>query len=84
MPLDWYRMDLAEQAEAIIEMIPGMTDQDIQTTYDEWSKLRYTKGKYGQTQALADFQAIAVKTMLKRTGKWDSFVERRASRNKEK
>ena len=80
MPLEWFRMDLAEQAEAIIDLIPGMTDQDIQTTYDEWSKLRYTKGKYGQTQALADFQAIAVKTMLQRTGKWDSYVDRVASR----
>ena len=75
---------MAEQAEAIIEMIPGMTDQDIQTTYDEWSKLRYTKGKYGQTQALADFQQIAVKTMLQRTGKWGAFVDRVESRNKEK
>ena len=84
MPLEWYRMDLAEQAEAIIDLIPGMTDKDIQTTYDEWSKLRYTKGKYGQTQALADFQQIAVKTMLQRTGKWDSYVDRVASRNKEK
>jgi len=83
VPLEWFRMDLAEQAEAIIDLIPGMTDQDIQTTYDEWSKFRYTKGKYGQTQALADFQQIAVKTMLQRTGKWDSFVERKASRNKE-
>ena len=72
---------MAEQTEAIIDLIPGMTDQDIQTTYDEWSKLRYTKGIYGQTQALADFQQIAVKTMLQRTGKWDSYVERVASRN---
>jgi hypothetical protein len=75
-------MDLAEQAEAIIDLIGGLTDQDIQTTHEEWSKLRYTKGKYGQTQALADLQQIAVKTMLKRTGKWDSFVERQASRNR--
>jgi hypothetical protein len=75
-------MDLAEQAEAIIDLVGGLTDQDIQTTYDEWSKLRYTKGKYGQTQALADLQQIAVKTMLQRTGKWDSYVERVASRNR--
>ena len=84
MPLEWHRMDLTEQAEAVINMIPGLTDQDIQTTYDEWSKLRYAKGQRGQTQALADFQQIAVKTMLQRTGKWDSYVERMMSRHKEK
>ena len=74
---------MAEQAEAIVDMIPGLTDQDIQNTYDEWSKLRYAKGLYGQTEALADFQQIAVKTMLKRLGRWDSYVERMTSRNKE-
>ena len=76
MPLEWYRMGLEEKSEAIIDLIPGLTEQDIQKTYDEWSKLRYAKGLHGQTQALADFQAIAVKTMLKRTGKWDSYVAR--------
>jgi len=84
MPLDWYGMDTAEQAEAIIDLIPGLTDQDIQNTYDEWSKLRYAKGTIGQTQALADFQQIAVKHMLQRTGKWDSYVERMNSRHEEK
>ena len=83
MPLDWFRMDTAEQAEAVIDLIPGLTDQDIQNTYNEWSELRYAKGAHGQTQALADFQAIAVKYMLQRTGKWNSYVDRVTSRNKE-
>jgi hypothetical protein len=77
-------MDVAEQAEAVVDMIPGLTDQDIENTYNEWSKLRYAKGLYGQTEALADFQQIAVKHMLKRLGKWDSFVERVTSRNRGK
>ena len=80
MPLDWYRMDLEGQAKAILDMIPGLTDQDIQNTYNEWSKLRYAKGLHGQTEALADFQQIATKHLLKRLGKWDSYVQRVISR----
>ena len=83
MPLEWDRMDLGEQAEAIIDMIPGLTDQDIQNTYNEWSSLRYAKGTHGQTEALADFQQIATKHLLQRLGRWDSYVERMTSRNKE-
>ena len=80
MPLDWYRMDIGEQAEEIINMIPGLTDQDIQNTYNEWSSLRYEKGLGGQTTALADLQQIATKHLLKRLGKWDSYVQRVTSR----
>ncbi len=84
MPLEWDRMDLAEQAEEIIDMIPGLTDQDIQNTYDEWSCLRYERGSHGQTEALADFQQIATKNLLQRLGRWDSYVERMTSRNRGK
>ena len=80
MPLDWYTMGLEGQAEAILDMIPGLTEQDIENTYNEWSKLRYAKGLYGQTEALADFQQIATKHLLKRLGKWDSYVQRVTSR----
>ena len=74
-------MDLGEKAEAIIDMIPGLTDQDIQNTYDEWSSLRYEKSLNGQTEALADFQSIATKHLMQRLGKWDSYVDRVTSRN---
>jgi len=84
MPLEWYRMDLGEQAEAIIDMIPGLTDQDIEKTYNEWSSLRYEKSLDGRTEALADFQQIATKHLLKRLGKWDSYVQRVTSRREGK
>ena len=84
MPLEWHRMNLEEQAEAVIDMIPGLTDEDIQNTYDEWSSLRYEKGLDGQTEALADFQQIATKTLMKSLGKWDSYVERVTSRKDNK
>jgi len=73
-------MDLAEQVDAIIGMVDGLTDQDIQNTYDEWSKLRYEKSLSGQTEALADLQQIATRILLKRLGKWDSYVQRVTSR----
>jgi len=76
MPLAWHRMDLDDKAEAIIDMIPGLTDQDIQNTYDEWSRLRYEKGSRGRTEALADFQSIATKHLLKRQDKWDGYMAR--------
>ena len=82
MPLEWHRMDLAEQAEAIIDMIPGLTDQDVQNTYNEWSQLRYEKSLNGCTEALADLQQIATKTLLQRLGMWDSYVERVTSRSR--
>ena len=84
MPLEWHRMGLTEQAEAIIDMIPGLTDQDIQNTYNEWSSLRYEKGLSGQTEALADFQQIATKHLLQRLGKWDSYIGRVTSRKDNK
>ena len=84
MPLEWHRMDLAERTEAIIDMIPGLTDQDIQNTYDEWSCLRYEKSLSGRTEALVDFQQIATKTLMKRLGKWDSYVQRVTSRKDNK
>jgi len=77
-------MDLGEQTEAIIDMIPGLTDQDIQNTYDEWSCLRYEKSLSGRTEALVDFQQIATKTLMKRLGKWDSYVQRVTSRKDNK
>ena len=80
MPLDWYRMDFGEQAEAIIDMIDGLTDQDIENTYNEWSKLRYEKSLNGQTKALSDLQQIATRHLLKRLGMWDSYVQRVTSR----
>jgi len=80
VPLDWYRMDLAEQAESIIDMIDGLTDQDIENTYNEWSKLRYEKSLNGQTKALSDLQQIATRYLLKRLGMWDSYVQRVTSR----
>jgi len=73
-------MDLAEQAEAIIDMIDGLTDQDIENTYNEWSKLRYEKSLNGQTKALSDLQQIATRYLLKRLGMWDSYVQRVTSR----
>ena len=73
-------MDLGDQAEAIVDMMPGLTDLDIQNTYNEWSSLRYEKGLSGQTEALADFQQIATRHLLQRLGKWDSYVERVTSR----
>jgi len=80
VPLDWHRMDLGEQAEVVIDMIPGLTDQDIQNTYDEWSCLRYEKSLNGRTKALADLQQIATRHLLKRLGKWDDYIQRVTSR----
>ena len=73
-------MDLAEQAEALIGMSDGLTDQDIQNTYNEWSCLRYEKSLNGRTEALADLQQIATRILLKRLGKWDSYFQRVTSR----
>ena len=84
MPLDWDRMDLGEQAEEIINMIPGLTDLDIENTYNEWSSLRYEKGYNGRSEALADFQQIATKHLLKRLGKWDKYVQNVTSRKDNK
>jgi len=77
-------MDLGEQAEQIIDSISGLTDQDIKNTYNEWSSLRYEKSLNGRTEALADLQQIATRHLLKRIGKWDSYVQRVTSRKDKK
>jgi len=84
MPSKWYEMDLSEQAEEIIGMVEGLTDQDIQSTYDEWSGLRYERGLKGEHAALADLQRIATRHLLQRIGKWDSYVQRVISRKDNK
>ena len=73
-------MDLRGQADAIIGMVEGLTDQDIQSIYDEWSSRSYEKGITGETEALADLQQIATEHLLKRLGKWDGYVQRVTSR----
>jgi hypothetical protein len=57
-----------------------LTDQDIENTYDEWSCLRYEKNSNGRTEALADFQRIATRHLMKRLGKWDNYIQRVVSR----
>jgi hypothetical protein len=75
MPLEWYKLNLEEQAEEIVDMIDGLTDEDIAAGYDEWATRRYERSILGETEALSDFQQILTKNLLKRLGRWESYVD---------
>lgn len=80
MPLRWYDMLLEEQADAILEMVEGLTEEEKSSVLDEWAEGTYDKTLQGEYSALADLQRLATKCLLQRLGKWDSYIQRVTSR----
>ena len=77
MPVDWKQLSGFERAEMILENISGLTNEDIQAIYDEWSQLTFESTVRGVIQSEAELQRIGVRYTLKRVGKWEQELERR-------
>ncbi len=67
----------SERAEEIIRNVAGLTADDKRHIYSEWAKGEYPDNGFGHIQAEADLQQIAVKHLLKKTGRWEGEKQRR-------
>jgi len=77
MPVDWKQLSGFERAEMVLENISGLTNEDIQAVYDEWSEMTFEPTPTGIIQSEAELQRIGVRHLLKRVGKWEQELERR-------
>lgn len=77
MPVDWKQLSGFERAEMILENIDGLTNEDIQAVYDEWSQMTFEPTVTGIIQSEVELQRIGIEYVLKRTGKWEAELERR-------
>lgn len=71
-------MSLPERAESILQNVDGLTSDDKNDIYEEWAKYTYADNGFGQIQAEADLQQLAVEHLLRKTGRWEKEKKRRA------
>jgi len=77
MPVDWKQLSGFERAEMILENIGGLTNEDIQAIYDEWSQMTFESTATGIIQSEVELQRMGVEYTLRRAGKWEQELERR-------
>ena len=77
MPVTWEQLSGYERAEKILDNIGGLTDEEKQRCYDEWSQLTFPVTAAGIIQSEVELQKIATKVILQRQGKWEHEVNRR-------
>ena len=83
MPVDWKQLSGFERAEKILQNINGLTNEDIQAIYDEWSQMTFEPSVTGIIRSEAELQSIAMRYVLQRSGKWEQELERRRKNIKE-
>jgi len=72
VPAPWKNWSFSEQAESIIEMFDGLTEDDLELIYLEWEQGDYIDHPAGRTEALAELQMIAQRRYLEKCGKGDA------------
>jgi len=70
-------MSLPERAESILRNVDGLNSDDKRLVYEEWSKYTYADNGFGQIQAEADLQQLAIEHLLRKTGRWEKEQKRR-------
>ena len=77
MTATWEELSGFERAEKIINNVGGLSNEEIQAVYDEWSKMEFQPNATGIIQSEVELQNIAVRHLLKKQGKWEHEVNRR-------
>jgi len=73
MPAPWETWAFSEQADYIVNMFEGLTEEDLEFIYKEWEKGNYLDHPAGRTEALSDLQMIAQQRYLEKCGKGDAY-----------
>jgi len=76
MTATWEQLSGFERAEKILDNIGGLSNEEIQAVYDEWSEMEYEPTETGIIQSEVELQRIAVTHLLKKQGKWEHEVKR--------
>jgi len=77
MNVTWEQLSGFERAEKIINNVGGLSNEEIQAVYDEWSEMEFEPTPTGIIQSEVELQKIAVRHLLKKQGKWEHEVKRR-------
>ena len=68
-------MSLRKKAEFLVDEIDGLTLDDVDEIYEEWSSMEFDRSNHGYDQALAALWNIAYETSLKRLGHYEAYME---------
>jgi hypothetical protein len=77
MTATWEQLSGFERAEMILNNIGGLSNEEIQAVYDEWSEMEFEPTPTGIIHSEVELQRIAVEHLLKKQGKWEHEVNRR-------
>jgi len=69
----WKNWVFSVQADYILDMFDGLTEEDMEFIYTEWEKGEYPDHPMGRTEALSDLQMIARTRYLEKCGKGDTY-----------
>lgn len=72
MPVTWKDLSGFERAERILRNIDGLSNEMIQSIYDEWSELEFTPTAIGIIQSEVELQRIGMEHLLKKLGRWEA------------
>lgn len=73
MPIPWKCRAFSEQAESILDMFEGLTEEERSLIYDEWEKNQYLDHPMGRIEALNDLQIMAQRVYLEKCGKGNIY-----------
>lgn len=77
MPENWDRLSGYERAQKILENVEGLTNEMIQSVYDEWSELEFEKTGFGIIRSEVVLQEIAMRHLLQKQNRWGDVEQRR-------
>jgi hypothetical protein len=76
MPVNWKQLSGYERAEKILDNVDGLSNEMIQSIYDEWSEMEFEPTATGIIQSEVELQRIAVQHLLEKQGRWEHEKER--------
>lgn len=72
---NWLSLSFRKKAEFIVDSIDGLTLEDVDEIYEEWSEMDFERSDFGYDQALNSLWIIAYEKSLKRLGLYNKYAE---------
>lgn len=73
---NWHSMSLRKKAEFLVDLIDGLTLEDVDDIYEEWAGMEFDRSAEGYDFALAALWRIAYDKSLLRLGHYEANMER--------